>query len=432
MKTTNQFRKLEKAQVLPFVVVAMIVLVAFAALIIDGGSIMLNRRTAQAAADAGAMAGARELCYPTGADPLDVARSYAFMNDAATANAQLDNGLVSVNTSVTNDSFFAKIFNVNSLDAVAEAAAGCYAPSGKSVIPMTWRCWPNIPGEEGPFNEEYGCKMQTLSWDNIGPMVDPNWFPSEDQVDSVLISDYQGYNELEYTMSGTSIVKDGSDPPIPPEQIYIIFDSNKLCIEDGGDDIYCDLPPADGKKDIQLGGDRGLLYLTADTSDIKKWITDEGAHPDFEIKSHIWLSGKSGVDVAVVIAMATEGFPGEVVLIPIYNVLCENNPETDPDCVDNAHKCPPWPLFNGTDDFSEIRNQSPYYHILAFAPFYISCVSKSGDCPGYRYAQDINNSELKYNEPVIEGYFLSDVTLPPDGSQNCDINLGNCVVSLSK
>ena len=425
MKITNRFSKLEKAQVLPIVVVALIALIAFSALIIDGGSIMLNRRTAQAAADAGAMAGARELCYPTGADPLDVARNYALMNEAATANTQLDNGSVSVNTFVTNNSFFAKIFNENSLDAGAEASAGCYAPSGKSVIPITWRCWPN--DHDGPFNEEYGCEMQTLSWPLIGPMVDPNWIPSSERVTSVSISDSDGNTE-DYFMSGTSIVD--STLLIPPEQIYIIFDSLKICIEDGGDDLQCDLD-GDGKKDIQLGGDRGLLYLTADTSDIKAWISEEGAHPDFSIKSHIWLSGKSGIEVDVVIAMVTEGFPGEVVLIPIYNVLCENDPETDPACVENAHLSPPWPEFDGEDDFSEIRNQSPYYHIIAFAPFYMSCVSKSGDCPGYRYAQTIN-SELKDNQPVVEGYFLSDVYLPPDSSQNCDINLGNCVVSLTK
>lgn len=387
---------------------------------------MLNRRTAQAAADAGAMAGARELCYSTGTDPLDVARSYALMNEAATVDAQLDSGLVSVNTTVTNDSFFAKIFNEDSLDAGAEAIAGCFAPSGKSVIPMTWRCWPN--DDEGPFNDEYGCEMQTLSWGLIGPMVDPNWDPPSERKTSVPISDYGG-NELDYRMSSTSIV-DEITGLIPPEQIYIIFESNKICIEDGGVDIQCDLD-GDGKKEIQVGGNRGLLYLTADTNNITAWITNEGAHPDFSIKSHIWLSGKSGLEVDLVIAMATEGFPGEVVLIPIYNEICDGDPRTDSTCVDNAHASPPWPEFDGEDDFSEIRNTTLNYHILAFAPFYMSCVSKSGDCPGYRYAQTFN-SDLNNNEPVVEGYFLSDVVLPPDGSQNCDLNLGNCTVSLSK
>ncbi len=42
MKNTNRFSKLEKAQVLPVVVVAMIAMIIFAALILDGGSILLQ------------------------------------------------------------------------------------------------------------------------------------------------------------------------------------------------------------------------------------------------------------------------------------------------------------------------------------------------------------------------------------------------------
>ena len=94
MKWKIRFGEHEKAQVLPVLVIALIVLIAFAALVIDGGVIMLNRRVAQASADSGAMAGARELCYSTGADPLDVARNYSLVNNATTVTAQLVDGLV--------------------------------------------------------------------------------------------------------------------------------------------------------------------------------------------------------------------------------------------------------------------------------------------------------------------------------------------------
>ncbi|HUS88917.1 MAG TPA: pilus assembly protein TadG-related protein, partial [Desulfosporosinus sp.] len=163
MKINNRFSKFEKAQVMPALLVALIILIVFAALIIDGGSIMLNRRTAQASADAGAMAGARELCFSTGADPLDVARNYALINEAATAAAQLDNGLVSVNTSVINDSFFAKIINENSLDAGAEAAAGCFSPDGNYLMPIAWSCRPSLGGES-PFDPGMDCKIMALDW----------------------------------------------------------------------------------------------------------------------------------------------------------------------------------------------------------------------------------------------------------------------------
>jgi len=180
----------------------------------------------------------------------------------------------------------------------------------------------------------------------------------------------------------------------------------------------------DGKKDIQLGGDRGWLYLTADTSSIGNWV-DQGPHPDITLKSHIWLSGKSGVATSVYIKMKSSGFEGEVVLIPVFNYLCDGDPRIDTSCVSEAHASPPWPPFSGEDDFSQIKFGSDNYHIIAFEPFYITCVDKKGDCPGAELAG------IDGDGPVVEGFFLSDYPVSPDSSQGCDINLGNCTISLS-
>jgi len=49
-------------QVLPFLVVGLLVIIMMAALLIDGGFLLVDRRAAQNAADAGALAGARVLC----------------------------------------------------------------------------------------------------------------------------------------------------------------------------------------------------------------------------------------------------------------------------------------------------------------------------------------------------------------------------------
>jgi len=421
MKKNSIKDRLETGQVIPLIVLMLFVIIGMVALILDGGAIMSNRRVAQAAADAGALAGAQRACLGK-PDAIAVAEYYALTNNnATTAVATLEGMQVTVNTTVEQPSFFAKIFGVETLKASAEATAGCYGVRGKAVVPLAWRCKP--PGE-GPFNPEYGCQMQTLSWDLIGPMVDPNWNPPSQRTTSVRISDYGG-TEKEYYMSGKSIVDIGG---IPPEQIYIVIDSTKLCIEDGGDDFQCDLD-GDGKKDITLGGDRGWLYLTKDTNSISKWIQDMGAHPDFTLVTHIWLSGKSGADVDVYIKMIDAGYVGEVVLIPIYNEICLNDPTVDISCVERAHAHPPWPEFFGVDIFTEMRNQVPYYHIIAFAPFYVSCIDKKGECPGFRYAQTLND-DLKDN-PVIEGYFLSDYKVSPNATAGCDINLGNCTISLS-
>ena len=189
----------------------------------------------------------------------------------------------------------------------------------------------------------------------------------------------------------------------------------------------------DGKLDIKVGGDRGWLYLTADTSNIGDWV-DDGPHPDSYLWPHVWLSGKSGVTTSVYIKMITTGWQGEVVLIPIFNVFCEGDPrttlweDTAMTCVEAAHLDPPWS--HGDDNFDEMKNQEPYYHIIAFAPFYVSCIDNQGDCPGYQYARTID-PDLDHNEPVIEGFFLSGYDVSPDVNQICDINLGNCILSLS-
>jgi len=420
--------KMETGQMIPLVVVMFVVIIGIAALILDGGSIMSNRRTAQAAADAGALAGAQRACLGR-SDAKSVAEYYATVNnDATSALATVLGQQVTVNAVVEHPSFFAKIFGEQTLKASAEAVAGCYGVRGKSVIPVAWNCRaPSVGG--GPYDPAYGCQIQTLSWELIGPMADPNWDPPSQRKTYVSLSDYDG-NIKDYFMSGTSIV---DSTGIPPEQIYIIIDSDKICIEDDPVKgvIQCDLD-GDGKKDIQLGGDRGWLYLTADTSNIAAWIKENGPHPNFSLDSHTWLSGKSGNDVNIYIEMINSRYPGEVVLVPVYNYLCDGDPRTDSTCVDSAHASPPWPYFDGEDDFSEIRNKSLNYHILTFEPFYVSCVSQKGECPGFRYAQTLpKGSELK-DGPVIEGFFLTDGEVSPDITQDCAINLGNCTISLSK
>ena len=420
MKETQKVRKIESGQMMILVVLLIFAIAGMVALILDGGAIMSNRRTAQAAADAGALAGAQRVCYGY-TDGAAVANYYAVdKNGATSANVSIVDNVVYVEATVQSDSFFAKLFGVDTLTAVADASSGCFGPMGKSVIPLAWNCRAPSVGDPGPWPEDFGCQMQTLDWDSLEKLV-------SGEVYSLDIADYDG-NVKSYHMEDTNVVDDYG---VPPEQIYIIFDSDKICIEDDPllGAIQCDLD-GDGKKDLQVAGDRGWLYLTADTSNIGDWV-DEGPHPNITIDSHTWLSGKSGVVVSVINLMETHAFAGEVVLIPVYNVICENDPQIDGTCVAEAHQSPPWPEFTGVDDFSEMKNSGPYYHILTFAPFYITCVDSQGNCPGYEYAQTLpKGSELSANEPVIEGFFLSNVGVVPDITEGCNINLGNCTISL--
>jgi len=443
MKITYRFSKLEKAQVLPIMVVVFIVLIGFSALLIDGGSIMLNRRTAQAAADAGAMAGARELCYSTGADPLDVARSYALMNEAATVNAQLDNGLISVNTTVTNDSFFAKIFNEDSLDAGAEAIAGCFSPDGNYLLPIGWSCRPSL-GNEPPFDPGEDCKKMALDWDGLlKPLVEG---PS---TMSIIIPDFDDTTPDEtFKMEDDSIVNvvDGK----PPIQIYIVMDKitvsqETFCKEDLESDdpaydvaIICDLD-GDGKNEIEGGGNRGWLDLNnagGGASDLIDWIVNG---LDFPILPHTWLSGQTGAITSVYEAIK-DNRQGDVVLIPVYNAYCDDSdPIANTVCMDIAHEFP-FPEEPPTGDIDE-AGQAPKFHVIAFTPFYISCVHtfQFDYCPGFAFAQEKNpdpdppyKSFIDDNMQSVEGYFLKNVKFPLDLENHCDVNLGNCVVSLIK
>jgi len=428
MKLSDTKFEFEKAQVIPLVALMMLAILAMVALILDGGALMSNRRIAQAAADAGALAGAKQLCLGNPSQAIVDAKYYTALNggDTPVQTPTINGGLIQVKTKVTRNSFFARVFRENLLSASAAADAGCYGPAGKAVLPLAWICKGPNAGEL-PFDPDMDCEIQTLSWDNeLRPLT-------KGEISSIEIDGETYTMDSTYTHSITRpvVTSSGITEYVTPNQIYIVIDTDKVCIEDqpgvtGA--IVCDLD-SDGKKEIQTGGERGWLYLTAETNNITKWITQV---LPFNLETHIWLSGKSGGDVNVFDKLITYDYVGERVLIPVYNTLCEGDPRVDQSCVTAAHDPLYWdPAPAAGDNFDEIRSNNDNYHVITFDAFYISCVSKQGDCPGYKYARKIDPS-LDEKMPLMEGYFLRDVTLSTDYANNCSVNLGNCIVSLSK
>jgi len=479
-KFVKQYKSF-KGQVIPLVALMMFAIIAMVMLILDGGTLLSYRRTAQAAADAGAMAGAQVLCWDdlTG-DPEFVAESYATNNGATIADAVADGYMVKVTATVSGDSFFARVFGVNELKATAEAIASCNGVRGKGVIPLAWHCEPNvidIDDQNPVFDPALGCKQQALDWKLIGDFV-------KKTVDSVAIKDsdgnsvtYHRYNKVrkDGSIDSTSLVDDPAkidSPPIPPEQIYIMFDAGKLedrlchedhyksctydddtheilycttfddskvdpLIEDLAGDYQCDLD-GDGKLDISLGGERGSVYLTSEDSSLIKWITAD-TQPDITLRPHVWLTADSGVG-AIVNKMDSFDWSGKVVLIPVYNYYCQDNPESNEYCTDDAHNPPyvgeGWPEWDSNKfptTFDLKKGGSLWFHIVSFQPFYISCVDSGGECPGYRYAQELNPT-LGDNVDVVEGYFLSEYDdTSTDGFIYCDpLQNNNCDISLRK
>jgi hypothetical protein len=389
--------RLEAGQVIPLVVMMLFAIIAMTALILDGGSVLSNRRTAQAAADAGALAGAKRACSGH-SDGIVVAETYAYNNGATTASATVVGTEVTVHTTVENPSYFAKIFGVETLQASAEAMAGCYGVSGKAVMPMAVECRERAVGQEDiPFPEEYGCQMQTLSWDLLGPLLDG-------EVSSVLIGG------VHYYLEGTDIL-DSDDKP--PGQIYVLGGNDKVLTYN-----------LEGGEVKTWGGDRGWVYL--DQGKKPKDVIGEGPNANYNLNPHTWLTGDPGNMAANYGKMGD--FVGEVVLVPLYNYVCSKGPSGENHtCVTEAHASP-WP--SGEDDFSKMdKTNKRNYHIVTFQPFYITCIDKKGNCPGFELALELGVVDKK--DGVIEGFFLSDYPVSPDSSQNCDINLGNCTISLS-
>jgi len=124
------FHRQETGAVLVQMALMLVVLLLFVGLAIDGGNIYFERRHMQNAADAGALAGARAICY--GGDPVAAATDYAVTrNGADTALVEVVDNQVRVVASCTRDTHFMGLADLLGLvgihvfDVSAEAKAAC-------------------------------------------------------------------------------------------------------------------------------------------------------------------------------------------------------------------------------------------------------------------------------------------------------------------
>ena len=146
----------DRGQTLVQVALMLVVLLGFAALAIDGGLVYAERRHMQNAADAGALAGARELCI-SGSETLaeERARTYTVtQNGAATADVTIDNNVVNVVAHIRADTFLAGVIGVTDVAVEADAAAACGAATsacGLWPIAFSLSAWRQFydPGESG-------------------------------------------------------------------------------------------------------------------------------------------------------------------------------------------------------------------------------------------------------------------------------------------
>lgn len=413
MKKFRVNEKFEIGQVLPFIVLMLFAIIGMVALVLDGGSVMANRRTAQVAADAAAMAGANRTCYGY-YDTEAVAEAYATNNGATSTSVTVTGSTVSVEATVENPSFFAKVFGRETLTAVAEAMAGCYPLKGAgAVMPVAWSCRPTVSG--AGFDEGKDCQINSLDWDALlEPLING-------EVSSISIPG----NDGTFKMDGDEIVNKVTGDP--PSQIYILMDEEKTvddvtCIEDNPTypgALVCD-HDGDGQSDFRFGGARGWLYLE------DKLKPQDALADGFDgtLTPVIWLPSDNG-NMTVAFEAAKDYVVGTVVLVPVYNQLCEGKYNAGNQTIGSCS--------TAGDDVSPGTGDQKYYRVVTLAPFYVTCVHAVPSdpiCSGLALAKALNPS-LKTNKArTIEGFFLENIDLGLDITLECDVNLGNCTVSI--
>jgi len=396
-----------RGQSLVIMSVATVVMIGLAALIIDGGSIYLNRRRAQTSADAAALAGARELCVQEGstADIEAIAYQFAITENGATTvddvSIDFDDYRVRVLVTSETPSFLARVFGAESDAARAEAEAGCFAPaSTTNMLPVAWTCRPPVGGS----NEE--CRIRAIPWRLMEILLGIFNFDSGllDQGDEADADTYY----------------DGDGPPMT----YVVMDSNSFdpttdCQPPiGAGTIVCDFD-GDGILDVEGGANRGWLLLDGTdppgASQLVDWMLN--GYPG-ELVVPQWLGGKDGVSNNVFINAQTIRY--NVALVPVFNAICEDTTNADL-ATECASEYEIGDLINGPSGLNT------FYRVVGTAPFVITCVSKGmpEPCPGKTFA------EIEHNVSTIEGYFVDGFVAGDDIGPG-GFDLGVYVISLTR
>ncbi len=151
-------------QVLVVVAVALLALLAFVALAVDVGGVYQERRAMQNAADAGALAGAREMCFGSEANAESVALDYTINRNGAagalvTVTAPTTVTVVAARTYAT---YFAGLIGFDEIPVDADATAVC----GKSEA--VGDLWPvgfdKNRWDQAVDQSQIGCGDRVIIW----------------------------------------------------------------------------------------------------------------------------------------------------------------------------------------------------------------------------------------------------------------------------
>jgi hypothetical protein len=474
MNTLIKLTKKEHGQIIPILVVSLIALIAMAALLLDGGALLLNRRSAQNAADAAALAGARIYCGSANATSAEVEAiviEYTQANNATLLNwyitdenvgdsyddiQYLTKGEVVVSVAVEHGSFFARIFNQDTLRATATAGAGCFPYGPDVILPIAFPCQvPVRESEAGVSIASDNCDYVMLEWEYFDWVaIDICEMSANPLLEGVTPTSKQAECISDYLVTNH------------PEYIYVVVNNSKMCTKDStnvdpGNELLCDLF-GDGSTNL-TNSSRGWLNLStgnAGTATIQSWIngnTPVGLH------EHVWLSFIGGERANPVFdTLSNRLF--EIVYIPTFNYVCSWKPQENDKCWNEAHHG--WYLVDENGNFlvdeegekifqkgvedsqgvCKVIDGSPgteFAHVVAFAPFFTTCIREGSkdlekhnptgnpsiydynpegfvaDCPGFGLAATAeakdsdgksyypNMKSLEKTGYSFEGFFIS-------------------------
>lgn len=374
-------REVEAGQILPIVAIGMFAIIGLAAILLDGGVLMANRRSAQAAADAGALAGARLSCLEASGSSIEAEALYYAVDlnkadPSTTASYDSSTGLVTVVAEMEQDSWFARIFGEDTLSAGASASAGCYYPSIASrVLPLAFYYEsPPIEADAANCNTDGSCAL--VNWD---------------------------FYELMNALSATT------PENLPLDDIYIVASTTKVCEKSVTGTIVCSEMRTNAS-----GGNRtwiDLNVLNDSPKNVKKIIA-EGV--DHSLYTPAWINGEPGTSSAIYSGpifqdlepiAGYEGYPARLLTVPLFDQYCPSG---------GTCQAVPDPVYDNIHYYLVNANQ-PAYRFVGFAPFVITCVTKNDKCE-FGNCIPAKTGPNDTNKAICPGYLASDPATNPDKS----------------
>jgi len=421
----------EKGQSLVLVALLLIAFLAILAVVLDGGFAYFQRRNAQNAADAGALAGARVFCEDPDANydaAIQTATDYVASNEASLLPGYPDitGNKVTVGTTITHDTYFGRIIGRDEVVVNAVAQAGCYQPClGEGVLPVVWTCKPRDAGVPAGTKacEDLPIPLDTLERYRDNPPTPPCFSVS-----------YKGQNPPGKVCPELTIVMDNIDV------------DTLQCISSGGL-IDCDFNN-DGRDDYISASNRGWSDLDGNVNafyscppnsegevELRDWILNGY---DCPLTVHTWVGDQSGNAAELYATVEDRRKTNPIVVLPVFDTSCPEDPTGGAGGCD-WHE--PSPEFSRGDLVHEYTAGTNYYHIDHFSAFYITCVQKkNGQCPGATQFYKDNEAYFKGGGDditgnkymAIEGYFLSGYVPGMKGNCGDEIDTGIFTIYLDK